>query len=427
MSKRQVIVLWAIALLLVVTLIAVKSSRQDDFKSATEKSRGDTLLSEFEPAEVAKLDISNGDNLTTATKKDGSWVIANRDNYPANPAAINELLRKIDEVTVTQGIEADASFAPRFGMDPKATEDSEKGTELVLTNDAGAELAHLTFGKNLEGEGNPMNPMGGGGSTGRFILNHADTSGVYITSELFPTLSADASTWLNEEFIKVEKIKSVTVSEAGKPDSSAWILTREDDTKDFVLEGKNDSEEIDNPALSTYKSLLSYARFEDVIPAAETEAAWQADKKQFATIETFDGFTYTVNFAPLKDDSESYVMTVSVDAKIATEREKPKDETEEAAKTADEAFTASKKALEEKLAAEKRLEGRTYKVAKYAVDSLLKNRADFIQDPNAAPAAGVPGQGGMPPGFPPGFNPGQPRPRAQAVTPPIAIPPSTEE
>ncbi|MFC7336652.1 DUF4340 domain-containing protein [Haloferula chungangensis] len=423
MNKRQVIVLWAIALLLVVALIAVKSTRQDGFQSATERSRGDTLLSEFEPAEVAKLEISNGDNSATAVKKDGNWVIANRDDYPADAAAINELLRKFDEVKVIEGIEADPSFAPRFGMDPKATEDNEKGTEVVLLNDAGTELARLTFGKNSEGESNPMNPMGGGGANGRYVKNAADTSGIYKTSELFPTLSADASAWLDEDFVKVTRIKSVTVSEAGKPDSTAWKLSREDGSKDFVLEGKKDDEEINSSALSAYKNLFSYARFEDVVPAADAEKEWQADQKQTATIETFDGFTYTVDFAPVKDDAESYLMTISVDAKIAAEREKPEGEKEEDAKQADETFAADKKALEEKLAAEKKLEGRTFKVAKYTVDSLLKKRADFIQEATSTPSASTSPQGSMPPSF----NPGQTRPRTQAVTPPIAIPPAAEE
>ena len=424
MSKRQVIVLWAIALLLVVTLIAVKSSRQDGYQSTTERSRGDTLLADFEPSQVAKMEIRTGDQTTVATLKDGDWVIANRDDYPANSPSINALLRTIDEVKITQGIEADPSFAPRFGMDPKATEDADKGTELVLTNDAGTELAHLTFGKNLEGESNPMSPFGGGGgSTGRYILNQADASGVYITSELFPTLNADASSWLDESFIKVEKIKTITVSEPGKTDSTAWKLTREDHSKDFELVGKKDSEEIDNSALGSYKNLLSYARFEDVVPAAKTEAAWQADQKQSATIETFDGFTYTLSFGPLKDDAESQLLTVSVDAKIAAEREKKDDENEEDAKKADEEFATAKKALEDKLAAEKKLAGRTFKVAKYTVDALLKKRADFIKDPNAAPAT-PPQQGGLPPGFDPSMLQ---QPRVQAVTPPVAVPARPQE
>ena len=428
MSKRQVIVLWAIALLLVVTLISVKSSRSDGFQSATERSRGQTLLSDFEPANVAKVEIRRGDRTTIATKKDAKWVITNRDDYPANARALNDLLRTLDEVKITQGTESDPSFAPRFGMDPKATEDEDKGIELVLSNDADTELTRLTFGKNTEGQSDPTSPFGGGGgATGRYVRNHADTSGFYITSEVFPTLDPDPSKWLDHTFVAVQKIKSVNVSEAGKFDNIAWKLTREDATKDFVLDGKKDDEDIDNTALSSYQNLLSHARFEDIIPATEVDAAWQADQKKKAVIQTFDGFTYNIDFAPAKDDSESYLLTIKVDAEIASERIKKDGETEEAAKTADEAFATEKTALEEKLVSEKTLEGRTFKVTKYTLDSLTKNRSDFIKDPNAAPpAAGPPGQPGFPPGFPPGFNPGQAPRQIQAVTPPLEVPAQQE-
>ena len=110
-------------------------------------------------------------------------------------------------------------------------------------------------------------------------------------------------------------------------------------------------------------------------------------------------------------------------AKIAAEREKKDDEKEEDAKKADEEFATAKKALEDKLAAEKKLAGRTFKVAKYTVDALLKKRADFIKDPNAAPAT-PPQQGGLPPGFDPSMLQ---QPRVQAVTPPVAVPARPQE
>ncbi|MEM9237476.1 MAG: DUF4340 domain-containing protein, partial [Verrucomicrobiota bacterium] len=385
MSKRQVIVLWAIALVLVVTLIAVKSSRSEGFQSATDRSRGDNLLADFEPTEVAKLEIIRGDTRSIMAKKDGQWVVSNRDDFPADTPAVNELLRTLDEVKVTQGVEADPSFAPRFGMDPKASDDEELGTEMILSNDAGTELARLTFGKNVEGESaNPMNPFGGGGgSTGRFVRNHGDSSGIYITSELFPTLLPEASVWLSNDFVKVQRIKSVKVTEAGKPEAVAWELTREDDTKDFTLVGKQDSENIDNSALSPFKNLLSYARFEDVVPAEATKTAWQDDQKMTATLVTFDNFTYTIDFGPAKASEEGsllkegdYLMTVAVTAEIAAEREKPEDESEEDAKKADEAFANTKKELEENLAATQKLAGRVFKVSKFTVDALLKQRAD---------------------------------------------------
>lgn len=422
MNKRQVIVLWIIAVALVAAVAIVNSSKSNTYQSATERQRGDTLLADFKPAEVANIAISQGDESVTLTQKEGGWVVTTRDDYPANVSDINTLLRTIEEVKVTQGVEADAEFAPRFGMDPEASDAEERGIDLVLSNDAGTELAHLTFGKNTESAGDPMSPFGGGGATGRFVRNHADASGMYVTSELFPTLSTDASSWLDEEFITVEKIRSIAVSKPGEESEIEWKLTRDDEEGDFALEGKKDNEELDSTAINPLKNLFSYARFEDVVPAAEAEEAWDKEQRQQAIIETFEGFTYNVTFGPEKSEGDAeaqdYLMRVAVTAELPEKRKPAEDETEEQAKEADEAFASRKKELEEKLEVARQLEGRTFRVTKFTVDALLKNRTGLIK--SAAPAnTGAPGGAALPGGA----TPMPPRRPTQAVTPPIAIPP----
>ncbi|BCX49374.1 conserved hypothetical protein [Haloferula helveola] len=442
MNQRQVIVLWIIALVLVGSLVAVNSTKSDGYQSATERSRGETLLADFEPSEVASIVIKQGDETVSLSKKDGQWTVAERDNYPANASSINELLRTIDEVEVTQGIEADPEFAPRFGMDPSAEDDAEKGVDLVMGNDAGTELAQLTFGKNLESASDPMSPFGGGGSTGRFVRNHSDPSGIYVTSELFPNLSADPSAWLDEDFLKVEKIQTIAVSQPGKVDEVAWKITRDDEEGDFLLEGKKDNEQLDTTALNPLKNLFSYARFEDVVPAAEVEAAWDKEQRRQAVIETFEGFTYNVTFGPEKSETTegedaqpqtSYLMRVTVTAKIPEQRKAEEGESEEDAKKKKEAFDTRKKTLEEKLETAKQLEGRTYRVTKFTVDALAKDRVGLIKSAppatTGAPGATTPpmGLGPIAPGAPGPGTATPPRRPARAVTPPIAIPPRPTE
>lgn len=430
MNKRQIIVLWIIAVVLVVALIAVNSSSKDGFQSATDRSRGETLLKDFPATEVAGLTIKNGDDSVSMKMEETGWVVTNRDNYPADTPGINDLIRTVAEVKVTQGIEADPEFAPRFGMDPVAEDDAEKGTELVMTDAAGTELAKLTFGRNLE-SGSGGGPFGmGGGSTGRFVLNHADDSGVYVTSELFPTLSADISGWLDDSFLKVENVTSVAVSKPGQENEIEWKLTRPDESADFALDGKKPEENLDTSAINPIKNLFSYARFEDVVPAAEADEAWDKDKRQTAVIETVEGFTYNVTFGPRKagdegEANDAYLVRVTTTAKIPESRKKAEDESEEDAKEKDEAFAERKKQLNEKLADAKKLEGITYQVTKFTVDPLLKDRTGLIM--SAPPAQPTPPQAGVPGGAPPMLQrpPTQPapaRPRAQAVTPPVSIP-----
>ncbi len=455
MSKRQVVVLWILAILLAAAAFFVRSGNSKGFEAKTQRARGATLLADFPATEVAKIQVNSGDKSSTLVRKDGKWTVAERENYPANTTTINDFLRTLADVKVTDGIEAEPSFAPRFGMDPSATDEKEHGTDVVLSNDAGTELARLTLGKNLEAAGDPMaGMMGGGGASGRFVRNHADESGVYKVSEVFPTLTAEPQRWLDEAFLKIEKIKAITVSPAAKPTEVAWKVTRADEVAEFTLEGSKAGEALDSNATSPLKSLFSYARFDDVVSKDGIDKIAKPLETKTVKIETLEGFTYTLSVTPTKAEKpkekdpeaappeESFLITAEVTAEIPAERKKEDKESEDDAKAKDKAFADRKAELEKKLATEKAFAGRTFKVSRYVVEALLKDRATLIKQPEAPAAAGNPAQGGLPPGFPgglpgglpPGFPGGQPgvvtppvRRPVEAVTPPIAIPPLEEE
>ncbi|MEK7949095.1 DUF4340 domain-containing protein [Luteolibacter soli] len=453
MNKRQVVVLWIVAIVLATAAFFARSGKSKGFESKTERSRSQTVLADFAADQVAKIKVSSGENTTTLVRKDGKWSVEERGGYPAKTTAVNEFLRSLAEVKVIEGVEAAPSFAPRFGMDPGSSKPEERGVEAVLSNDAGTELAHVTLGKNLQAAGeDPMAAMmgGGGGSTGRFLRNHADQSGVYKVSEMFSALSPEPKSWLNDEFVKVEKIKSVSVSDKGQPDKINWKVTRADENADFTIDSPKPGESVDSTAGNGLKSLFSYARFEDVMPADKAGEASKPAEKITAKIETFEGFTYTITLEPAEAEKPkepaqpdapapeaNYLMTVNVEATLPTERKKEEKESEEDAKTKDKAFADRKTELEKRLAAEKAMAGKVFKVTKYTVDPLLKLRSEVAPQQAApgGPAKGpgpagtsmvLPGEGGAmtPPVQVPPMPPR--RKPVEAVTPPIAIPPLEE-
>jgi hypothetical protein len=185
MNRRQVVILWILAILLAAAAFAVRSGKSSGFESKTQRTRGQTLLADLPAKEVAKIQITSAKEAATIVRKDGKWSVSERDNYPVNATAVNDFLRTLAEVEVTQGIEAGPTLAPRFGTDATSNDAKNRGIEVTLSNDAGTELARVTLGKNLESNSGQMSMMGGG-STGRYIRNHADNSGVYVVSELQP-------------------------------------------------------------------------------------------------------------------------------------------------------------------------------------------------------------------------------------------------
>ena len=410
MNKRQVIILWVIAIALGAAVTAVKLSQNYTTHSATKRSPGQMLFESFPATEASNIEIQGAKSTVTLARKDGKWVVSQRDSYAANSTFVNDFIRTLGELKVTQSLEAGPSFAPRFGMDDAATKPESHGLTATFKDASGKEIAKVSLGKTIEGSAAPS-PMGGGGSVGRYVRNHADTSGFYAVSEMFPSVSAEAKRWLNDAFISPEKIKSITVSLTGKPETT-WKLTRETEDAEYKLDGAAAAEVLDTTVASSLKSLFSYARFDDIVPTAQVAERTAADSKHSAVIETFEGFTYTVKISSAKPNAaaasseepaasseepaakDNYLLSVEVSAEIPKERKKVDGEKPEDAKTQEAAFADRQKALTEKLAKEKAFAGITYEVAKTLVEPLLKDRAALIAKP-AAPSDKAPNSGGV--------------------------------
>lgn len=389
MNKRQVIVLWVIAFVLAAAVVVLKVSSGDGAKNETDRAAGETLLEGFPLAEVAEMTISGVDGTFTLKKSDAGWMVAERDDYAARTAVIHDFLRSLAELKVTRGIEAGPSFAPRFGMDPDASEEAERGITVEFKDSSGADVAKISFGKNIE-SGSDSGLMGGGMTVGRYVWNHADTSGFYAVSEMFPSLTTEVSAWLNSEFFNPEKIKSVSLTEPGS-DKVSWEVVRETEEAEFKLADAAPGEVVDPSAVSPLKSLFSYARFDDVMPAADAKEAINESVLRVASIETFEGFQYRVVMSPIENESEKVLITIEVNAKIPEERKKEEGETDEVAKTKDAALATRSKALKDKLEKEKKLEGRTYIVTKATVNPVMKERANIIKKAEVPePGAGAP-------------------------------------
>ncbi|MEI6177363.1 MAG: DUF4340 domain-containing protein [Verrucomicrobiota bacterium] len=443
MNKRQVIILWIIAIALGAAVTAVKLTQKDTRRSATHRAPGELLFESFPGSDVAHIEIQGAGGAVTLVKKDGKWTVSQRDAYPANVSYVYDFLRALGELKVTRGMEAGPSFAPRFGMDESATKVADRGLTAIFKDAGGKEIAKVSLGKNIE-NGADESPMGGSMAVGRYIRNHADESGFYASKEMFASVSAEPARWLADGFISPEKIKSITLSQVGK-DDPAWKISRDSEEAEFKLENAAATEVLDTTAATPLKSLFSYARFDDVVTADKIAERADPAGKRTAVIETFEGFVYTVTLTPAKagttpppapdpsnpasSSTDKMLLTVTVTAELPKERKKEKDEKSEDAKTKDTAFAERLKTLTEKLTTEKALAGRTFEIGKTSVDALLKERAQLIAKATPPPAGGA-SNGSLqklPGGFisPPPGNSVTTKP-IEAVTPPIAVPPTEE-
>mgnify|MGYP001827218859 CR=1 FL=1 len=416
MNKKQVIVLWIIAAALVVTLAVVRARLSDSPEASTKFSRGDQLAADLDPNQIQKVVISGADNTTTLVKGADKWTVAERQDYSADLPRLGRAVDELLNIEAVQAYEAGPKYDPRFGMNKESEAAADHGLHLDFLGEGGESLLKVSLGKESSEPPQTSDPMAmmNRPQPGRYLRVSTDPESIYVITGSLRDFEANPAAWLNKDFLKVSKIKSITLRAPDDKDFEPWTVMRENATDALSLEGLGDNEELQTSAVNPLGNLFANLRFSDVVEAGLLESDGDKANARQAIITTFEGFTYTLNLTPKKaaeklseDDfnpgAENYFLTVTVNAELAQEREKKPDESEEEAKAADEQFAAEKTRLEKKLATEQSYQGRTYELTKWSLNALLKARGDLAQTKEEAPGA-TPSGG------------------ASVVSPPIQIP-----
>ncbi|MGJ8725238.1 MAG: DUF4340 domain-containing protein [Roseibacillus sp.] len=426
MSKRLVTILWCIAGLLAALTLIVKSGQKKGNDAPTALSQGDVLLEDLPLKSIASIKIEDAENTVTLKKEETQWSVADRAGYEADFARLTRLLRSLTEVSIAQSRKAGPAFNERFGMNPDAESQDNHGTQVTFLNAEGEEVQSLSIGKTTSGEGSQ--------ASGKYIRLGSEPEAVYAVNDSLFDLSADPSEWLNGTFFAVNGIKSIALDPKKDTSVQGWTMNRLNAGSDFTIENLAAGRKPLADKLTPLKNILSSPRFEDVL--SEEEAKEQRNESEARTLilKTFDGFTYTLDYAPTKPaDAESesaasaYILKVAVTANLPAEREMKEGETEEEAKKADADFAAIQEALKDKLAKEQAFEGRSYRVADYVLSSINVGLDTLTEAKEEAVAAPIPQPSFGPLAPQPPLSPQERGTQAKpttAVSPPIAIPPT---
>ncbi|HZM03128.1 MAG TPA: DUF4340 domain-containing protein [Candidatus Saccharimonadales bacterium] len=390
MNRKQLILL-LVALVILGGACLLLLNRHEESWSDSGTKLGQKVLPNFQVNDVAAIHIK-GESDLDLVKKDDRWRVQQRNDYPANFSQISDLLIKMSDLKIAQAEPIGPSQMARMHL-----EDPGKGPDsatLIEFKDAqGKALQSLLVGKKHTRKSNRPSPMPGMDDQfpdGRFVMLKSDPGEVLTVSDPLSTVDPKPSEWLNKDFFKVEKPKSVSFVSTNAADS--WTLTRTNENGAFVLSDVKTGEALDTNKVSSYSSTLSYPSFVDVVADA-SPAKTGMDKPLVVTIKTFDGFTYTLKIGA-KTAENNYNLQVAVTGDFPATREKTAAESADAAKSLDKLYEGKMKQVQDKLKQEKLLEPWTYLVNNWLVDPLIRPRAQLMvekksdkKDDSAAPAS----------------------------------------
>ncbi|HWN97294.1 MAG TPA: DUF4340 domain-containing protein [Methylomirabilota bacterium] len=358
----------------------VYNKRQSSYERGVAAEEGQKLLHGVPPSainDVAQLTIKQAASELNLVRANDGWTVKERGGYPANFSTISDTVKKLWDLKVMRPIEIGPSRLAKL----KLTKD--EGTLIDLKDDKGKSIATVTLGLQTSKESGEESPFGGGGSfpNGRYVMRGDDVKTVALVNDPL-NVEAKPEDWLNKEWFKVEKVKAVSVVTTNTTNN--WKLVRETENGDWKIVDAKPDETADSSKAGGLNFLLSSPSFNDVIVDPKPEQTG-LDKPITATIETFDGFTYTIKLGKMAGSEENFTLQMNVIGSFAKERTPGKDEKAEDKEKLDKEFTESHKKLEDKLKNEKQFEKWTYNVAKWSVDNLLKERKDFLAEKKEEP------------------------------------------
>jgi hypothetical protein len=205
---------------------------------------------------------------------------------------------------------------------------------------------------------------------------------VAVVSDPLSNLEAKPDQWLNKDFFKVEKIRSIAVVYPAATNS--WKVSRDTETaSDWKLADAKPDEKLDSSKTSSFSYALNSPTFNDVLLADTKPEQSGLDKPTVITLDTFDNFAYTIKLGQKTNDN--LPMAVAVTAQIPKERTPGKDEKPEDKARLDKEFKDQQKKLDDKLSQEKSFQKWVYLVSNWTFDSLLKDRAQLLAEKKEEP------------------------------------------
>jgi hypothetical protein len=332
---------------------------------------GAKLLPGLKIADVAEIRLQSPKHQVTLARKEKLWVVQERGGYPASFGEISDLMIKLVELKVTQSEQVGASLLPRIELaDPGKGEGG--GTLIEFRDGAGKVLAGLVLGKKVLKK-DPLNPLPAakdGVPAGRYVRIVGAKDTVVVVSDPLGKAEADPGKWLNKDFFKAERIRTLAAGPEGA--SPHWKIARAEEWGQWKFAAGGG--ELNPSAAVAATNRLGTLSFDDVA----LDSAKEAGGKPFLLVaETFDNLVYTVKLVRKGKGDEHYVsFTVKGEppkSRVPEKGEKPEDK-----ERRDKEFAESRKQLEERIAAERALSKWTYVIGGRELEPLLKTRGDMV-------------------------------------------------
>ena len=351
MSDKKLTVLGIIAV--IAAALAVMQSRMNQQTASVEFGRSPLIAGlNIEAVSAIKVTSQNGSQTVTLSQQGGQFVVADKDNYPADVAKINLLISNCLDIRVAEKITSNPANHADLKVTPETAE-----YMVAFLDSTGEPIVTLVLSPSDDESGT---------SHGRLLKS----DDVYLIQNRI-YFNVSPMQYIDAELVDIrrEDVNSVAV----KNPEGNYLLKAGQGNDEVVLEDMPEGKQFKGTDYKTVFGALAALRFEDVQAEKNAPADLEFNYNYIGKLK--DLKVYKLSLAK-KDDavyakvSATYLDSTPVEktvGEVESDEELKKKEQKLLAIDAVKEFTARHK-------------GWIYKIPAYKADNLIKPLSELIED-----------------------------------------------
>ncbi len=253
---------------------------------------GQKVLKDLKAAEIASIRIAEPKAALTLLRKDQGWVVAERQDFPADLAAVRDFVVRMIDLKVGQSEPIGEKDRARLNLD-------SSGTRVQFGGADGKPLAELVLGRKYF-KREPEDAQKALGD-GRFVLLPSNPGVTYVVADPLAQASAASAGWIDHAGFKVEKVRALEVR---YPEGGGWRIERSGDNAEWRLDGAKPGEKLDVSKANAASYTLSLLTLADVAPKGASDTG--LDKPVRIDATTLAGVSYAIRVG--RESGDNYYV-----------------------------------------------------------------------------------------------------------------------
>lgn len=371
MKEKQFVILVITTLVVVVMMFMAVSRRESAVKSTIE---GQLFYPELQDKinEIAAVEISKGDARISLEQKEETWVVKEKEGYPADFGKIKEMLLAIANLKVFEKKTSKPENYAKLGVEDPEGEESH--STLITLSDSSESVVASTI------IGNQRMAKSPDAQDALYVRKQGDPQ-VWL---VYGTVSSrsEYKDWVQKEIIDVNKdrIQSVLIKQA---DGSKLEAKKDKpEEKDFQLVDLPEGSEVQSVfALNQLAAVLEQLTFDDVRKRNDVE--FDPEATVLSQYKTFDGLV--INISSMEQDGKWHVKFNSRFDESSLNKQlevvlEPEEQTETDTDQKETTIEAPVEVIKEAKAITDRVDKWVYIIPNFKARNITKKIADVIKE-----------------------------------------------